>query len=153
MTEQYRDFKEWFLENLDPIYRGVNGIIGDKLNDNDVIGSWWAFFYQNSLALFEMIFASPNYSNQIVMTLRLLMEIASDVEFVSKNPENIPKLQKRYSDLCANFKTMTYGEVGTESRKFRLYYFESGKKKAMLPRLKKELQKHIPKMASYFIII
>lgn len=44
------------LENLDPIYRGVNGIIGDKLNDNDVIGSWWAFFYQNSLALFEMIF-------------------------------------------------------------------------------------------------
>lgn len=61
--------------------------------------------------------------------------------------------KKRYSDLCANFKTMTYGEVGTESRKFRLYYFESGKKKAMLPRLKKELQKHIPKMASYFIII
>ncbi len=129
MAEQYKDFKEWFLENLDPIYQEVNDIIGSKLNDNNVISSWWAIFYQNSLALFEMIFASPNYSNQIIMTLRLLMEIASDVEFVSKNPENIPKLQKRYSDLCANFKTMTYGEVGTESRKFRLYHFKNGKKK------------------------
>lgn len=129
-SDCYASFGEWYKNELAPIFNEVNGIVigeADRQNADILFGHWWAIFYKNSLALFELI-SGAHYSYQIAMTMRWLMEVAADIDFVVRNPRNIEKLKFQHRKLInKNKDRLTYAELAEAAKKFRLYQTKDGK--------------------------
>lgn len=129
----YQNLNEWYSDNLKPIFDEVNVTFATqnaKSNANILFGYWWIVFLKNSMALLEMI-TGVNYSNQINMTIRLLMEMAADMEFINKNRENITRHKNRFDKLSAKAKHsngLTYGELAKEGKNFHLFRYNNGYK-------------------------
>ncbi len=124
-----QSLQEWQEENLVPILVEVSSILakqGDK-NDADILfAHWWAIFFKNSLALFQQL-TGIVYSNQINMTLRLLMEISADTEFINKNRMNIEKHKYRHKKVLDKAKRLgglTYEQLANEGKNFHLFRYD-----------------------------
>ena len=120
--------QEWQKDNLVPILVEVSSILaqqGDK-NDVDILfAHWWAIFFKNSLALFQQL-TGVVYSSQINMTLRLLMEMSADVEFINKNRMNIEGQKKRHNKIIRKAEQLgglTYKQLADEGKNFHLFRY------------------------------
>ena len=124
---------DWYQEYLAPIFKDINTILvqqGEK-NDVDILfGHWWAIFLKNSMALFELT-TGLNYSYQINMTIRLLMEMSADMEFISKNRGNIDRHKYRFDKIsrkAERLNGMTYEELAKEGKNFHLFRYNGENK-------------------------
>ncbi len=88
------DTKAWFETILRPELDKVDKLIMSKATNSDeetVVKYWWNAFYQNTFCLCYLV-ARKDFHYQVAMTMRLLVEISADVNFIKRYPQNIPKL-------------------------------------------------------------
>ena len=84
---------EWYEENLQPIFANVVDTLENS--DVDVIFQYiTTSFIKNSVALLEGLKGYLR-SYPIAQGVRLLMEFAADMDFLIKNPKNIPRIKKK----------------------------------------------------------
>lgn len=108
------------LKSLD---EGIRSI--DDINDEcKIILSYWGDFYDLSINLLDMIKDPKNY-HQAMMTFRLLQEISSDLNFISLNPNNIKKINKKKGEIDKKIKNKdleyTIGEAAKDMSSLRLF--------------------------------
>ena len=102
-----KSFEKYLLPILNGFFIELKNA-GDK-NDADIVfGYWVSLFYRNSLVLFDSC-SKALYLSQNLFTIRLLIEIAADISFICKYPENLStfkKLHKSYEDKPFNPEAM-----------------------------------------------
>ncbi len=127
------DINGWYTETLAPIFGEISKIMAREGEKNDVdllFGHWWAIFVKNTVALLELI-PQFNQSYQINMTIRLLMEMAADVEFMDKNRANIKRHNARFDDISNEAERlggMTYGQLAVRGKNFHMFHYDGDKK-------------------------
>lgn len=94
---------------------------------NHGFGCWCALFCRNSMVLFSSCSQSIEVS-QTLFTMRFIMEIAADFNFISKYPDNLPRFRNIYKKYQDN-KISSYIDFVPEINRYRLCkYNEDGKK-------------------------
>ena len=102
---------EWYKENLQPIFASVVDTL--ETSDVDIIFQYIATsFIKNSVALFEGLKGYLR-SYPIAQGMRLLMEFEADMDFLIKNPKNIPRIKKKVDKYRSDFidKKKTWNET------------------------------------------
>ncbi len=113
--------KEWFSWRMAPVLEDVSKKIVDgglRSGADTAFGEWWAVFTKDTFALFEII-EKENQTRQFAMTVRSLIEFASDVSFLTNNPRNIG-YQKRRAERFVSKGKYSYKDIAVESKKYKL---------------------------------
>lgn len=92
-----KSFEKHFLPILNKFFSDLRNA-GDKDGADIIFGYWVSLFYRNSLVLFDNC-SKALFLSQSLFTIRLLLEIAADVSFISKYPENIKSFKKIHSSF------------------------------------------------------
>lgn len=117
-----RTMQGWYKNNIFPVFeQAKNSII--SLGEQDRLipefGYWWASYIKNSMILLELMLVDK-YSNQSAFSMRILMEIAADVLFISKNKNNIDVFRKYYINNPKHIKNCSYKDFTKISKKLIL---------------------------------
>lgn len=86
------DIEQWWNECLEPIFQFVGDQLKD-VNNSNFYSYFFISFKKNSMPIFENLeYMSASYP--IAQSLRLLMELTADLDFINEHPENLNHLQK-----------------------------------------------------------
>lgn len=86
------DIEQWWDECLEPIFQFVGNQL-KGVNNSNFYSYFFISFKKNSMPIFENLkYVSASYS--IAQSLRLLMELTADLNFINEHPENLNHLQK-----------------------------------------------------------
>ncbi len=117
-------FENTVTSELRAIWAILNNIELTEENNIDIVKCWWNSFADNSVML-GILLEHPRHSYyQFAMTIRLLLEIAIDLTFISNNRKNIPHLRKQQAKVqkrMSNGLPYTYVNVAEDVKKFQLY--------------------------------
>lgn len=92
---------EWYEENLQPIFANVVDTL--ETSDADIIFQYiTTSFIKNSVALLEGLKGYLR-SYPVAQGMRLLMEFEADMDFLIKNPKNIPRVKKKVDKYRSDF--------------------------------------------------
>lgn len=92
---------EWYEENLQPIFANVVDTL--ETSDADIIFQYiTTSFIKNSVALLEGLKGYLR-SYSVAQGMRLLMEFEADMDFLIKNPKNIPRVKKKVDKYRSDF--------------------------------------------------
>lgn len=92
---------EWYEENLQPIFANVVDTL--ETSDADIIFQYiTTSFIKNSVALLEGLKGYLR-SFPVAQGMRLLMEFEADMDFLIKNPKNIPRVKKKVDKYRSDF--------------------------------------------------
>lgn len=100
----------WYKNHIFPVFEQARKTIIPLGKADKIIpefGYWWASYIKNSKILLELMLVG-NYSNQCAFTMRILMEIAADVLFMSQNKDNVNEFRKYYIDDPGKIKNSSY---------------------------------------------
>lgn len=107
------DLRHYYESSIQPIFTEIFQAIDrveDGLEKEFAIIVFFAFC-RNTMAAIELI-NKDNCTDAFAMTLRLLMEISADTEFVSNNPSNIKWLANSIASLAGSInETTTFANV------------------------------------------
>lgn len=96
------ELRKSFDENVVSALNEISGIVYEleytDQNNSDVIRYWWCAFDTNSRML-GFLLIEPHSYYQFAMTTRLLLEISTDLAFISNNRCNIPLLNKAQQEI------------------------------------------------------
>lgn len=154
-TTAYENLDEWYRENLAPIFKEINVILAQQGDQNDadiLFGHWWAIFLKNSMALVELL-PGRNYSYQMNMTIRLLMEMATDIEFMNKNRGNISRHKYRFDKISRKAKRlngMTYEQLAKEGKNFHLFRYDGEERGEEVETTERVREAYNPKDYSFY---
>ena len=91
----------WYNEYLQPIFFDVVEKLGNS--DVDMVFHHIAHSYiKNTVALLESI-SGHLRSYPVAQGMRLLIEFESDMDFLAKNPNNLPRLKKKVNKYRSDF--------------------------------------------------
>lgn len=93
-----KSFEKHFLPILNRFFSELKEA-GDEDGADIVFGYWASLFYRNSLVLFDSC-SKALFLSQSLFTIRLLLEIAADISFISKYPDNL----KQFKQIHSSFK-------------------------------------------------
>ena len=117
-----KTMQNWYQHNIFPVFEQANSKIISLGKEEKLIiefGYWWAGYIKNSVILFELMLINK-YSNQSAFTMRMVMEMAADVLFMSLNQSNIDEFRKYYINGLAEIKSCSYQDFARASRKLIL---------------------------------
>lgn len=128
----------WYKNNIFPIFEQASGVIiplgkADKLIPE--FGYWWTTYIKNSVILLELMLIDK-YSNQSAFTMRILMEISTDVLFMSQNEGNVDIFRNHYVFDPDKIKNSTYQDFVKISDKLILKDDKTNKKTITTDRIK-----------------
>lgn len=131
------EIKAWYKRNFEKPLKEITRelIVSASKNDLDkTIGALWGIFVRNSCSLFQ-IMLMKNFTNQVAMTSRLIMEYSADLKFISKYPQNIKDFKERKDDFLANDDrdVFSYYDLSKIACELELHkYDKKGEKKGFL---------------------
>lgn len=131
------EIKAWYKRNFEKPVKEITRelIVSASKNDLDkTIGALWGIFVRNSCSLFQ-IMLMKNFTNQVAMTSRLIMEYSADLKFISKYPQNIKDFKERKDDFLANDDrdVFSYYDLSKIACELELHkYGKKGEKKGFL---------------------
>ncbi len=132
-----QEIKAWYKRNFEkPVSEITKELIASaSKNDLDrTIGALWGIFVRNSCSLFQ-IMLMKNFTNQVAMTARLIMEYSADLKFISEYPQNIDKFREEKDDFLNNDKrdAFSYYDLSKVASELKLHkYNKKGEKKGFL---------------------
>ena len=110
---QSENIGKWVNEELMPFFANHETAMVQNKAD-ELFVDIWRCFAKNSCALFELL-PMKSTSYQIAQTMRLLVELTADANFISKHDENVVHLKKRTNELIRKC------EHETDTSKWRKY--------------------------------
>lgn len=131
------EIKAWYKRNFEKPVNEITKELIASASKNDLdrtIGALWGIFVRNSCSLFQ-IMLMRNFTNQVAMTARLIMEYSADLKFISEYPKNIEEFKDGKNAFLANDNrsAFSYYDLSRIACDLKLHkYNKKGEKKGFL---------------------